>query len=52
MSDKEVVDVHDVLGARGYEASCDWPSSHYYEQQLKRYPNAKVILTVRDPEKW
>eukprot|EP01040_Poterioochromonas_malhamensis_P017376 gene17376-19943_t len=35
-----------------YTATCDVPSSHYWKEQLERYPNAKVILTVRDPEKW
>jgi hypothetical protein len=36
----------------GYEGSCDFPSAVYYKQQMRAYPNAKVILTVRDPEKW
>lgn len=45
-------DVHEVLGARGYEATCDWPSSQFYLEQLHRYPDAKVVLTYRDPEKW
>jgi hypothetical protein len=24
----------------------------YYKEQMEQYPDAKVILTVRDPEKW
>eukprot|EP01090_Pellita_catalonica_P018598 TRINITY_DN605_c0_g2_i1.p1 TRINITY_DN605_c0_g2~~TRINITY_DN605_c0_g2_i1.p1 ORF type:complete len:254 (+),score=26.01 TRINITY_DN605_c0_g2_i1:43-804(+) len=35
-----------------YLASVDWPSCDFYLEQLKQYPNAKVILTVRDPERW
>jgi hypothetical protein len=35
-----------------YTATCDWPSALYWEEQLKQYPHAKVILTVRDPEAW
>lgn len=45
-------DLHEVLGARGFEATSDFPSSAFVEEQMKRYPNAKVILTYRDPEKW
>jgi hypothetical protein len=35
-----------------YKASVDFPGCIYYKEMMKRYPNAKVILTVRDPEKW
>jgi Sulfotransferase domain len=37
---------------RGYRASVDWPGAAFYEELMERYPNAKVILTVRDPEMW
>jgi hypothetical protein len=37
---------------RGYRATVDWPAAAFYEELLKRYPDAKVILTVRDPERW
>lgn len=37
---------------RGYQASCDWPSSAYWERLIEHYPNSKVILTWRDPEAW
>jgi hypothetical protein len=36
----------------GFEATCDFPSAVYYKEQMEAYPNAKVILTKRDPEKW
>jgi hypothetical protein len=37
---------------RGYQATVDWPGCSFSEEFLRRYPEAKVILTVRDPEKW
>jgi hypothetical protein len=37
---------------RGYQATVDWPGCSFYEEFLRRYPAAKVVLTVRDPEKW
>src|SRR5436190_108289 len=36
----------------GYASACDFPSQHWYREILGRYPDAKVILTVRDPESW
>lgn len=36
----------------GYQSAVDWPSSAYYKEQLAVYPNARVILTVRNPESW
>jgi len=37
---------------QGYQATVDWPACNFYEQLLERYPEAKVILTLRDPERW
>ena len=37
---------------RGYQATVDWPGCNFYEEFLRLYPEAKVILTVRDPERW
>ncbi len=36
----------------GYQAAVDWPEAAFYKEILKKYPDAKVILTVRDPDKW
>jgi hypothetical protein len=36
----------------GYGSSCDWPSARWYKEQADRYPDAKVILTVRDADAW
>ena len=37
---------------RDYRATVDWPAAAFYEELMERYPDAKVILTVRDPERW
>jgi hypothetical protein len=47
---KEPVDWEGVLG--GYEATVDWPACTFYEELMERNPDAKVILSVRDPERW
>jgi hypothetical protein len=30
----------------------DWPACTFYEELMERHPDAKVILSVRDPEGW
>ena len=37
---------------QGYQATVDWPCCNFYQEYLRLYPEAKVILTVRDPERW
>lgn len=36
----------------GFTASLDYPACLYWRQLAKEFPEAKVILTVRDPERW
>lgn len=36
----------------GYRAAVDFPAYRHYRTLAERYPEAKVILTVRDPEAW
>jgi hypothetical protein len=36
----------------GFTATVDFPACTSYRALADYYPNAKVILTVRDPEKW
>ena len=36
----------------GYRATVDWPACTFYEELMEKYPDAKVILTVRDPQRW
>jgi len=35
-----------------YRATVDWPACTFYNELIVRYPDAKVILTVRDPQRW
>jgi len=37
---------------QGYQATVDWPSCNFYEELMRQFPEAKVVLTVRDPERW
>jgi hypothetical protein len=41
----------DVL-YRGYRATVDWPSCNMWQTHAALYPDAKVILSTRDPQKW
>lgn len=36
----------------GYEVAVDWPACTFYEELAEAFPEAPVILTVRDPEPW
>jgi hypothetical protein len=36
----------------GYAAAVDWPAAAYYRELADHYPDAKVILTIRDPGEW
>src|SRR2546429_655515 len=36
----------------GYQSAVDFPIIIYYEELIKRYPDAKIIHTMRDPESW
>jgi len=36
----------------GYESAVDFPASCAWQELAAEYPSAKVVLTVRDPDKW
>jgi hypothetical protein len=36
----------------GYESTVDWPGGYFYRELADFYPEAKVLLSVRDPEAW
>lgn len=36
----------------GYRSMVDYPGAHYWRQLAAYYPDAKVLHTVRDPDKW
>jgi hypothetical protein len=46
----EPIDWHSLFD--GYQATVDWPSCNFWREQLEAYPDAKVILSRRDPERW
>jgi hypothetical protein len=46
----EPVDWEKLL--HGYRATVDWPGAAFCRELSERYPEARVILTVRDPESW
>ena len=37
---------------RGYRSQVDWPGARYWRELAAYYPEAKVILTIRDPDEW
>lgn len=36
----------------GYGSSVDWPAAFFWRELSEYYPDAKILLTVRDPEDW
>ncbi len=36
----------------GFESTVDWPGGFFYRELAEAYPEAKVLLSVRDPEAW
>jgi len=43
-------DWHEVM--RGYQSAVDFPACIYYRELMQAFPDAKVVHTVRDPERW
>ncbi len=37
---------------KGYRSTMDWPSAFFWRELTQAYPQAKVILSTRDPEAW
>ena len=46
----EPADWDGILGP--YGATVDWPGCAFYEEFMRRHPDAKVLLSVRDPRRW
>ena len=40
------------LSFEGYNASVDWPGAYFWEEIAAHFPDAKLILTVRDAGEW
>jgi hypothetical protein len=36
----------------GHNSTVDWPGGYFYSELQDAYPEAKVLLSVRDPEAW
>lgn len=36
----------------GFQSTTDYPACTYWRELADRYPDAKVVLTVRDPDSW
>lgn len=36
----------------GYTTTVDWPSAFFYRELMEQYPDAKVLLSVRDGKSW
>jgi hypothetical protein len=49
-ADGEDVDFEATLD--GWESTIDWPACTYWERLVEVFPDAKVLLTVRDPDGW
>ncbi len=43
-------DWEEIMG--GARSCCDFPAARYYRELAEHYPDAKVVLSVRDPESW
>lgn len=36
----------------GYRSTVDWPGATFWRELIARYPDAKVLLSERDPDRW
>jgi len=46
----DMPDWHEFLA--GYRAAVDWPAASFWPELSAAFPDAIVLLSVRDPEKW
>lgn len=37
---------------QGFNAAVDWPTARYWRELSEYYPQAKIILSYRDPQLW
>jgi len=44
--------IWNLVAQQGYQATMDAPACNHVQELLERYPNAKVVFTKRDPQKW
>ena len=36
----------------GFDSTVDWPAAYHYKELMEVYPEARVLLSVRDAEGW
>ena len=36
----------------GFQATMDWPAAAYWRELATHYPDAKIVLSIRDPLRW
>ena len=36
----------------GYQAAVDWPAAAFWPQLMHAYPEAKIVLSIRDADEW
>ncbi len=36
----------------GFQSTVDWPGGYFYRELMEVYPDAVVLLSVRDPQAW
>ena len=36
----------------GYQAAVDWPAAAFWPQLMHVYPEAKIVLSIRDADEW
>jgi hypothetical protein len=36
----------------GYRSAVDWPACTFWSELAVRYPDAKIVLTIRDADAW
>lgn len=46
----EPVDWEEIYA--GYGSTVDWPGCSFYAELAEQYPDARVILSTRDPDRW
>jgi hypothetical protein len=44
------MDWHEIF--KGYGATVDWPSTAYWREISEAFPEAVIVLSTRDPDKW
>ncbi|AKH42024.1 hypothetical protein FHS61_002443 [Altererythrobacter atlanticus] len=36
----------------GFHSTTDYPAAHFWHELAEHYPDAKIVLTTRDPDSW